>query len=113
MLKTTYTLAEAAQLLSCHPETLRRAIKEGSLRAARLGREYRISRMDLQGFWTTRGGWDLFGDEPMPAPPRKESKAPQKPHGARQLSLFPSPAPSSQTRIRPISPVSPVPEDAQ
>jgi len=62
MTKTTFTLAEAAALLSCHAETLRRAIKNGSLRAARLGREYRISRTDLQAFWTERGGSDLFGN---------------------------------------------------
>ncbi len=32
MAKTTFTLAEAADLLSCHKETLRRAIKDGTLR---------------------------------------------------------------------------------
>ena len=32
--KTTFTLAEAAALLSCHPETLRRAVRDGELRAA-------------------------------------------------------------------------------
>jgi hypothetical protein len=37
MLKTTYTLSEAADLLSCHKETLRRAIMDGQLQAARLG----------------------------------------------------------------------------
>lgn len=58
--KTTFTLSEAADLLSCHTETLRRAIKDGLLRAARLGREYRISRSDLQVFWTERGGGELF-----------------------------------------------------
>lgn len=60
MQKTTFTLAEAAELLRCHKETLRRAILEGSLQAARLGRGYRISRADLQKFWTERGGGELF-----------------------------------------------------
>jgi excisionase family DNA binding protein len=69
MTKTTFTLAEAAALLSCHAETLRRAIKNGSLRAARLGREYRISRTDLQAFWTACGGSDLFGNGEVPLPP--------------------------------------------
>jgi len=36
--KTTFTLSEVAELLSCHPETLRRAIKAGDLRAAKLGK---------------------------------------------------------------------------
>jgi len=66
MAKTTFTLAEAALLLSCHAETLRRAIKNGTLYAARLGREYRISRTDLQAFWTERGGAELFGSEELP-----------------------------------------------
>ena len=62
MTKTTFTLADAATLLSCHAATLRRAIKNGTLPAARLGREYRISRTDLQAFWTARGGSELFGN---------------------------------------------------
>lgn len=61
--KTTFTLAEAAKLLSCHPETLRRAIRKGELQAAKLGRGFRISRTDLQAFWTANGGGELFGKE--------------------------------------------------
>lgn len=66
--KTTFTLAEAADLLSCHRETLRRAILSGDLQAAKLGRGYRISRWDLEAFWKAGGGGDLFGDEPQIAP---------------------------------------------
>jgi len=69
MTKTTFTLAEAAVLLSCHGATLRRAIQNGTLPAARLGREYRISRMDLQAFWTARGGSELFGNVESSTPP--------------------------------------------
>jgi excisionase family DNA binding protein len=60
MSKTMFTVAEAAGLLNCHAETLRRAIHDGFLRAARLGREYRLSRSDLQAFWSARGGGQLF-----------------------------------------------------
>jgi excisionase family DNA binding protein len=92
MTKTTFTLAEAAALLSCHAETLRRAIKSGTLYAARLGREYRISRSDLQAFWTARGGSDLFGGGELPLPPTGiASPTPQqkveKP-GTTQLKLL-------------------------
>lgn len=68
MLKTTYTLREAAGLLSCHTETLRRAIMDGQLKAARLGRGWRISRLDLAAFWSARGGGELFsaGEELLP-----------------------------------------------
>ncbi|MDR0827974.1 MAG: helix-turn-helix domain-containing protein [Desulfovibrio sp.] len=59
-LKTTYTLAEAADLLSCHRETLRNAIRDEKLKAARLGREFRISRLELKTFWIASGGGELF-----------------------------------------------------
>ena len=98
MQKTTFTLAEAAELLSCHKETLRRAIGEGALRAARLGREYRISRSDLEVFWVNRGGGELFGKEPGPETPALDSgeprqpdaarEKPQKPEGPQQLTLL-------------------------
>lgn len=92
-LKTTYTLAEAAKLLSCHTETLRRSIKDGSLQAARLGRGFRISRADLQTFWSERGGGDLFVQTAPETPKtgqekeessKKEDKSPQLP---QQLTL--------------------------
>ena len=73
MTKTTFTLTEAATLLSCHAETLRRAIKNGTLHAARLGREYRISRTDLQAFWTESGGSELFGNNEASLSPTGEA----------------------------------------
>lgn len=83
--KTTFTLGEASLLLSCHKETLRRAIMEGRLQAAKLGRGYRISRMDLQAFWTAMGGGELFDRDEIAAeeifvennpPAPKKNKAP-------------------------------------
>lgn len=97
MHKTTFTLAEAANLLRCHKETLRRAILDGSLQAARLGRGYRISRADLQKFWTERGGGELFdkqelaqadAQEEKPAgEAAKAKKGGKKDEGPHQLSL--------------------------
>lgn len=93
MRKTTYTLAEAASVLSCHKETLRRAIQAGELQAARLGREYRVSRADLQAFWTAQGGGELFTpdqetDEAAKAAEARESAPkPKKPSGPEQLTL--------------------------
>jgi excisionase family DNA binding protein len=65
-MKTTFTLTEAAELLSCHRETIRRAIRDGELKAAKLGvRDFRISRRELAAFWSARGGGELFAaDEP-------------------------------------------------
>ena len=95
MRKTTFTLGEAAEVLSCHKETLRRAILVGELRAARLGREYRISRVDLQDFWTTQGGGALFAPEPAEKNeeiarqeiPKENAKKMQQPSGPQQLTL--------------------------
>lgn len=97
MQKTTFTLAEAANLLRCHKETLRRAILDGGLQAARLGRGYRISRADLQKFWIERGGGELFDrqdTQPAEAPnPEKQAgetakaKKGGKDEGPHQLSL--------------------------
>lgn len=96
MVKTTYTLAEAAKLLSCHTETLRRAIKDGVLRSARVGRGYRISRSDLQEFWSSRGGGVLFCVEPSDSPSEPSSRtlekivAPKLKDIPQQLSLLDS-----------------------
>lgn len=95
MRKTTFTLAEAAKVLSCHKETLRRAIQAGELQAARLGREYRISRADLQAFWTAQGGGELFTpDQNQEDEPREKAgevkepvAKPRKPAGPEQLTL--------------------------
>lgn len=98
MQKTTFTLAEAADLLRCHKETLRRAILDGSLQAARLGRGYRVSRADLQKFWTERGGGELFDrqeqqranaaqDAEKQAGETAKAKKGGKDEGPHQLSL--------------------------
>ncbi len=78
MLKTTYTLSEAADLLSCHKETLRRAIMDGQLQAARLGRGWRISRIDLEVFWSAKGGGELFSKEELAARREEEAENPER-----------------------------------
>ncbi|MDR2051621.1 MAG: helix-turn-helix domain-containing protein [Deltaproteobacteria bacterium] len=96
MQKNTFILAEAAALLRCHTETLRKAILEGRLPAARIGRSYRISRVEIQKFWRDAGGGELFdkdeeADGAVQTPDRSEKKkiGPSKPEaeGPRQLNL--------------------------
>lgn len=97
--KTTFTLTEAADLLSCHRETLRRAIRNGELRAAKLGRGFRISRFDLEQFWTASGGGDLFGktvegessppEAPLNPPKDKKGRG-ETPGSQKQISFLPS-----------------------
>ncbi len=82
--RNVYTLGQAAELLNCHPETLRRAIKKEQLFAAKIGKEYRISKTDLEAFWTAKGGGALFDDSPRPErPSKKDGKA----KGPEQLKL--------------------------
>lgn len=54
------TLTEATELLKCHRETLRRAIRTKQLQAVRVGREYAVSKSDLEAYWQAKGGGKLF-----------------------------------------------------
>lgn len=92
MLKTTYTLSEAADLLSCHKETLRRAIMDGQLQAARLGRGWRISRIDLEAFWSAKGGGELFSREEVAALREEEAETSEreKKKGAKEKKAVPT-----------------------
>ena len=59
----TYTAKEVANLTGYHPKTIRRAIREGDLKAAD-GRPRRISRIELERWWRdVKGGGDLFPDQ--------------------------------------------------
>lgn len=61
--KLTFTIEEAAELLSCHKDTIRRAIKGEMLKAGKIGKDYRISRCDLEEYYRMRGGGQLFSDD--------------------------------------------------
>ena len=45
-----YTADEVAERLNMHVKTIRRYIRDGRLRAKRIGKEYRITRTDLDEF---------------------------------------------------------------
>lgn len=50
MAQEFYTVEHAAQRLKLHAKTILRAIREGRLRAAKVGKSYRILRADLDAF---------------------------------------------------------------
>jgi excisionase family DNA binding protein len=50
-----YSVDHIAELLGIHPKTVRRYITEGKLRAAKVGKQYRISGHDLSLFVEERG----------------------------------------------------------
>ena len=45
-----YTVEEVAKLLSIHPKTIQRYIREGKLEASKIGKSWRISGHDLSRF---------------------------------------------------------------
>jgi excisionase family DNA binding protein len=45
-----YSAEQVAGMLKLHPKTVRRFIREGRLRATRVGKSYRVLRSDLESF---------------------------------------------------------------
>lgn len=45
-----YTVDQVAERLNLHAKTVRRYIREGRLKAKRIGKEYRVTRGDLDAF---------------------------------------------------------------
>ena len=45
-----YTVEQVAELLSLHPKTVQRYIREGKLRASKIGKGWRITGHDLSNF---------------------------------------------------------------
>ena len=68
--RQVYKLNEVAELLGMHVETVRRAVRNGELRAAAIGSGrgrgagFRVSRAELARWWHAKGGGELFGDMP-------------------------------------------------
>lgn len=60
--KRLFSTNEAAALLLLHPETVRRFIREGQIKAVKLGRKLHIERGELEAFWRAQGGGALFSD---------------------------------------------------
>ena len=50
------TVEDAAQYLGVHPETVRVWIRSGELRAAKIGRFWRVRRSEIERFVTDREG---------------------------------------------------------
>ena len=50
-----YSVESIAQILGIHPKTVRRYITDGKLRAAKVGKQYRVTGHDLSLFVEARG----------------------------------------------------------
>jgi excisionase family DNA binding protein len=63
MKQRAFSLKEVADILGVHPETIRRAVKAGKLKAAKIGKDYRIAKSELERFFQAKGGGSLFEDD--------------------------------------------------
>ncbi|MFL0251455.1 helix-turn-helix domain-containing protein [Clostridium neuense] len=54
-----YTINEVAELLDMHHKTIRKFITEGSLKANKLGKQWRISEHDLNSFMKVNRNEDI------------------------------------------------------
>ena len=63
MKQQVFSIKDAATILDVHPDTIRRAIKAGKLKAAKIGKDYRIAKSELDRFFQAKGGGSLFGDD--------------------------------------------------
>lgn len=52
------TVEQAAQMLNLHPKTVQRHIREGRIKATRIGKSYRIARSHLDAFAGVAAGRD-------------------------------------------------------
>jgi excisionase family DNA binding protein len=59
-----FTVPQLASLAGVNPQTIRRAIHKGELKAAKAGHygQARISRTDAELWWRGRGGGTILGD---------------------------------------------------
>ena len=62
MEQRAFSLKEVASILGVHPETIRRAVKAGKLKAAKIGKDYRIAKHELERYFHAMGGTSLFGE---------------------------------------------------
>jgi DNA binding domain, excisionase family len=69
-----YTVDEIAALIKIHPKTIQRYIREGRMKANKVGKSWRVSGHDLSAFTEGTNGSDpgLFDSEPAE---KKEIKA--------------------------------------
>ncbi|MFF2040737.1 helix-turn-helix domain-containing protein [Kitasatospora sp. NPDC058170] len=64
-----YSVEQVAELLGLHVRTVRGYVRDGRLKATRIGKQYRIARQDLEEFT----GAPVTPPEPAPEPRRADA----------------------------------------
>lgn len=87
--KPMYSVRDVAELFDVDPESVRRWIRSGDLQASKVGRGYRVSRADLEAFYRSKGGGNLF-KEPIKrfAVVHEDSPGAMKPVNANQKGFI-------------------------
>lgn len=67
-----YTVEQVSKMLSAHPKTIQRYIREGKIRASKIGKSWRISGHDLSVF--TENSKNIFNDETYSSSNKQEIK---------------------------------------
>lgn len=67
-----YTVEQVSKMLSAHPKTIQRYIREGKIRASKIGKSWRISGHDLSAF--TENSKNIFNDETYSSSDKQEIK---------------------------------------
>ena len=62
MKQQAFSIKDSAIVIGVHPDTVRRAIKSGKLKAAKIGKDYRIAKTELERYFKAMGGGELFGE---------------------------------------------------
>ncbi len=60
--KQTFSVEEVAEMLQSNVETIRKHIRRGDLKAAKIGKSYAVSRPELEKYFKGKGGGKLFED---------------------------------------------------
>jgi len=58
-----YTVNEVAEMLSVHPETIRRNLKSGKLKGHKVGKDWRVEESAIRQFLTGDGREDKKEEE--------------------------------------------------
>lgn len=66
--KYTYSVDDCARLFDCQRATVIEIIESGMMKAAKIGRLYRVSQPDLRTFYFANGGGRLFADDAPEVP---------------------------------------------
>lgn len=76
MEETFYTVEQISQMLSIHPKTIQRYIREGKLKAIKIGKSWRIGGHELSCFTEgTKPGTSTEGSPPGPVHTRVSAVA--------------------------------------